>query len=265
MSARQKRRTILAEQWIAYSREMIESPALRALSLIATRVMHRLEAEHMNHGGAENGRLLVTFDQLEQWGMDRNSIAPAIRELVALGFVEITEHGRGGAETGLPNRFRLTYVNSKTKEVPSNEWSRITTLAEAKRLASDARHDKNQRASDLGKRAAFSKAKKYFPVSKTPTGPVRETLTETPISQSGKPLLLAPVRETLTTIYNLGGYPLQPDAAVRDAIAALPYSPPRRATGNIRPRHSSGLPVPIDALVEFEGRLLSNDLSVVLQ
>src|SRR5262249_26631794 len=30
------------------------------------------------------------------YGIDRHAIGPAIRELVALGFVEITEHGRAG-------------------------------------------------------------------------------------------------------------------------------------------------------------------------
>jgi hypothetical protein len=205
MSPRQKRRSVLAEQWISYSRELIESPALRVLSQTASRVMHRLEAEHMNHGGAENGRLQVTFDQFEKWGVDRNAIAPAIRELVALGFVVITEKGIAGAESGKANRFRLTYVNSKTREIPTNEWDKVTTLEEAEKLAADARANKNERARDLGKRGAMSMRKKYFPVSKPLTGSVSKPLTEPPGSQSANPRLLGSVSKPLTTIYNLGG------------------------------------------------------------
>ena len=186
-----KRRSVLAEQWIPYSREMIESPALRVLSQTAIRVMHRLEAEHMNHGGGENGRLQVTYDQLHEWGMDRNAIAPAIRELVALGFVEITEPGYGGAEKGRSNRFRLTYVNSKSREVPTNEWSKIATLEKAESLASAARAIKDQRARDLGRRGARGRAKKYSPVSRSPTEPVSKPPTKMTIPQSANPRLLA--------------------------------------------------------------------------
>ena len=89
MSPRQKRRTKIGESFISYPRSMLESPALRVLSHMATRVMHRIEIEHLAHGGAENGKLIVTYDQLVEWGVDRKAIAPAIRELTALGFLGI--------------------------------------------------------------------------------------------------------------------------------------------------------------------------------
>jgi hypothetical protein len=144
--SRQKRRSILAEQWIAYSREMVESPAVRVLRPSAVRVMHRLESEHMNHGGAENGRLIVTFDQFKDWGIHRHAIAPAIRELVALGFVEITRRGSAG-NSGYrqPTLYRLTYVNSKRREIPTNEWRKITTVEEAEAIAERARKGHDQR------------------------------------------------------------------------------------------------------------------------
>jgi hypothetical protein len=97
--ATHKRRTPIGEGWVAYPLSMVESPAFRALGISAIRVMHRLEVEHMHHGGAENGRLQVTFDQFEEWGLDRKAIAPAIRELVALGFVEVTQRGCAGMRT----------------------------------------------------------------------------------------------------------------------------------------------------------------------
>ena len=120
-----KRRDAIAENWVAYPCSLIESPAMRVLSQAAVRVMHRLEVEHMHHGGAENGRLIVTRDQFVGWGIERNAIAPAVRELAALGFVEITEKGcAGNANQHKATQYRLTYVNSKNREQPTNEWRR---------------------------------------------------------------------------------------------------------------------------------------------
>ncbi len=77
---------------------MLESPAYRALSLSAQRVMSRLEIELARHGGKpeENGRLACTFDHFVEYGVERHAIAPAIRELVVLGFIEITRQGCAG-------------------------------------------------------------------------------------------------------------------------------------------------------------------------
>src|SRR5262249_37500536 len=86
--------------------EMLKSPAYCVLSLSARRVLDRIEIEFRHHGGKENGRLPVTFNDFTRYGIDRHSVAPAIRELEALGFIEVTEHGRGGnAEWRQPNKF----------------------------------------------------------------------------------------------------------------------------------------------------------------
>jgi hypothetical protein len=69
-----KGRSPTAEQWISYCRDMVESQALRVLSRAAILLMHRLEKEHMDHGGAENGRLIVTHRQFEGWGVHRDSV-----------------------------------------------------------------------------------------------------------------------------------------------------------------------------------------------
>jgi hypothetical protein len=184
---------------------MLESPAFRVLSHTATRVMRRIEIEHMAHGGAENGRLVVTYDQFEEYGVHRNSVGPAVRELVALGFLEITEKGCAGNESGRPNRFRLTHVNVKSREQPTHEWRRIVTIGEAEWLAQEARKNKDPRAIALGRRGANARLKKQNSVTTTDTGPVTKIDTDRAILRSQKPILLAPVTTTDTTIYNLGG------------------------------------------------------------
>jgi hypothetical protein len=142
--AKSKRPNAIGENWVSYPRSMLESRAFRALGHAAIRVMHRIEIEHLANGGAENGRLIVTYNQFEEWGISRNSIGPAMRELVALGFLEVTEKGIASNENGRPNRFRLTYVNVKSREQPTNEWRRVVTIDEADRLVKEARGEKDQ-------------------------------------------------------------------------------------------------------------------------
>jgi hypothetical protein len=150
---------------------MVESPALRVLSRSAVLVMRRIEKEHMDHGGAENGRLIVTHRQFEDWGVHRDSVSPAIREFVALGFGEITRPGNAGVGGhGEANRFRLTYVNDKHRVPPTDEWRRITTIEEAECIAKDARAKKDAHTQGLGARGGKVTWQKKF--SATVSAPV---------------------------------------------------------------------------------------------
>jgi len=119
------RRTSIGEQFAPHTIAMLRSPAWRALSLSARRILDRIEIELADHGGTDNGKLPVTYDDFVRYGIERHAIRPAIREVVALGFVEITEAGRAGnADWRKPNLFRLTFRN--TKYAPTNEWQKIT-------------------------------------------------------------------------------------------------------------------------------------------
>ncbi|MFY9900808.1 MAG: hypothetical protein WAK67_23910, partial [Xanthobacteraceae bacterium] len=105
-----KRRNSIDGQFAAHTIEMLKSPAWSVLSLSARRVLDRIEIEHADHGGNDNGRLPVTYDDFERYGTHRRAIRRAIWETVALGFAEITERGRAGnAEFRSPHKFRLTY------------------------------------------------------------------------------------------------------------------------------------------------------------
>jgi hypothetical protein len=106
--------------------EMLESPAYRALSRAARQILDRIEIELAHHGGKDNGRLPVTFAQFVAYGIHRRAIAPAIRELVALGFIEVTRQGRAGnGEWRRSSLYRITYHNSFGTKA-TNEWRQIT-------------------------------------------------------------------------------------------------------------------------------------------
>jgi hypothetical protein len=134
-----QRRNRISGQFAAQLVEMLESPAYRVLSLSAHRVLDRIQIEFAHHGGTENGRLPVTYDQFCEYGLHRHAIGPAIRELVALGFIKMTERGRpGNGEFRAPNKFRLTF-RPTSKAAETNEWRKFDSIEAAEFLAQAAR------------------------------------------------------------------------------------------------------------------------------
>jgi hypothetical protein len=60
-SAKQGNRPPKGEPWIWLTREMLSSPAWRALSPAALKVVKRVMLEHMAHACTANGNLVVTY------------------------------------------------------------------------------------------------------------------------------------------------------------------------------------------------------------
>jgi hypothetical protein len=156
---------------------MKESPAWRALSLSARKVLDRVEIELAHHGGDrgqknENSRLAVTYGDFEIYGMDRHAIGPAINEAVALGFLEVTEQGCAGNEQfRRPNRYRLTYRFTPGHAQPTDEWRSIKSDEEAQRIAKAARRTRRKNRSPVGvfRHAVVGKTPTTVLVGKTPT------------------------------------------------------------------------------------------------
>ena len=136
------KRNRISGQWAARSIEMIESPAFRVLSLSAHRALSRIEIEFAHHGGQDNGKLPVRFDDFERYGVRRKSIGPSLDELESLGFVKITERGKmaKAAEYRRPNLFLLTTRPELDGVGPENcGWRRFKTIKEAEAAAATAR------------------------------------------------------------------------------------------------------------------------------
>ena len=65
-----RRRTYIGEQFSARTVRMLESAAYRALSLSAHRVLSRIEVELGHHGGTDNGKLPVTYNDFQKYGVE---------------------------------------------------------------------------------------------------------------------------------------------------------------------------------------------------
>jgi hypothetical protein len=193
---------MMGGSFIARPLAMLESPAFQVLSSVEHRLLARLEIEYLRHAGKENGQLVVTYDQFEERGIKRDDIAPGLRALRELGFVEITQYGRGGPFK-TPNRYRLTYQNMVGNGVyaeATNEWRLIKTLDEAKTIAKTARRGR--------------------PKTGTPKNKILVTKRGTPqVPQKGTPPPRSPVPEKRTPsgplkgdslLYLQGGQPKSP-------------------------------------------------------
>ena len=172
---RRRRKTTIVGQFAPRLIEMLESPAYKALSLSGHRVLARLEIERGHHGGTDNGRLPVTYADFERYGIERKSIAPALREVQALGFVRITERGRPSKSDfdRHPNYFELTYIHGVHAEEPTHEWKRHKTPDEAIKVAQQARLAKDAMAVQKSRSRASKK-------SDARVGKIRRTGPESP-------------------------------------------------------------------------------------
>ena len=185
---------------------MLRSPAFCLLSRAAHQILARLEIELADHGGRDNGKLPLTYAQLEEYGLHGHAIAPAIRELEALGFIEVTEQGRAGnAEFRRASKFRITYRNADRAK-PTHEWRRITENGAAT-IAKGARRCGNRKS--VKRRVAKSASEKPTLKNKNPlaesaprTGGKRS---ENPVFHAAETASTSPTAETAST-FDISGW-----------------------------------------------------------
>jgi hypothetical protein len=128
---------------------LIESPARRVLSSSALRVFDRLVIEHCRRGGCENGALPCAYKDLKADGVYADAIARAIRELVAVGIVEVTRKGAGR----MASLYRVTCFGVGRGKRATHDYERIATVEEAEALVAAARNNVSARAVANGHKA----------------------------------------------------------------------------------------------------------------
>jgi hypothetical protein len=219
------RRNRINGQWSARLIEMLESPAYRTLSLSAHRVISRIEIELGHHAGNDNDKLPVTCKDFIEYGVDRAAVAPAIREAETLGFIRVTEHGRGGnREYRKPNLFGLTFAHGRDSrsKPPTHEWRNIKTTEEALQIARAARAAKNSfavaRGRNFAKRRAGKQASDAEKNQKTNAGKNHLSMREFPIEKPKLPMLVSrttgsPEKTGSLSIVGVGGGALIAPAA----------------------------------------------------
>ena len=137
--------------------KLLGCPAFLALSAPAIRVFLRLVFEYGCHAGRNNGRLICTFEDFEKYGANKDAIARAIRELVALGFIEVTRKGAAGnADQRRASTYRIAVFAAVDREGDdgTHDYERITTLEAAKALVKAAAAPVSKRDAANGRKGA---------------------------------------------------------------------------------------------------------------
>jgi hypothetical protein len=111
-----------------------------------------LMSELGRHSGKDNGNLIFTNTDWEEFGFSRSIIKPNLNALVTLGFIAYKAGRPGLKGYGKARRYRLIFLpildpDGKEIEAPTDEWARFDTTKDA--------------------RAAIQRAKKRAQVVKT--------------------------------------------------------------------------------------------------
>jgi hypothetical protein len=128
------------QPFVWQTREMLESPAMRVMSLTAHRLVQRIMIEHMAHSGRENGNLICTYNDFETYGVRRNSIAVAITEADALGWIKVVKRGHFAvSEFREPSLYRIEWLPDKDARPASNRWKNLKSLDDAREVVRRSR------------------------------------------------------------------------------------------------------------------------------
>ncbi|MEM9762075.1 MAG: hypothetical protein AAF968_06140 [Pseudomonadota bacterium] len=148
MRAKDGNKSDVKPPFVLRSLEMYQSLAWQALDFVEKAILECLEIEHLSQGGAQNGRLIVTYNEFEKAGIRRSKIKRALDRLQALGFIEYSTFGYDEAcGKRHANNYTLTYVNSRHETRkgayhpaprPSNAWRKLNSEAGVKRALARA-------------------------------------------------------------------------------------------------------------------------------
>lgn len=122
------------EPFVWLTRELLESPAWRSLGINARRFIEFLLIEHMNHRGAENGRLKAPYRQLEKFGIPSRHISDAIRQAIAHGLVVRTNEPDDPpwGPVRRASTYALTWYPTADGEPATNGWKNWSPPPEGK-------------------------------------------------------------------------------------------------------------------------------------
>ena len=111
--------------WTFLYKELLVSDAWTCMRPNTRRLIDFLLIEHCNHAGTENGNLMGTYTQLEDYGLSKNLITDAIDEAEFLGLILVERGGRWHI-TNRPNIFTLTWIPICDEFSPLNTWRPMT-------------------------------------------------------------------------------------------------------------------------------------------
>jgi hypothetical protein len=142
------------ERWLWFTKSMVNSAAFQELIQHkgALRVVLRVVIEYLEHDGQDNGRLIVTYDNFEEFGISAPMIPESIDIAEALRFLIVHRGRKSKKDKRHPNRYGLTFYPIY-EEFETNDWKRIQTRMEAEAIVERV---KERRRAEAAKRRVSS-------------------------------------------------------------------------------------------------------------
>jgi hypothetical protein len=125
------------QPWVWSTESMLQRQ--RHLSRAARLCLDRLMVEHMRHGRRENGQLPCTYADFVEWGVRRESIPGALKELSVAGWIRVTVKGGRFHEGRKPSKYALTWLSVGGSPLTSDYLRAPATAAQDARKSRAAR------------------------------------------------------------------------------------------------------------------------------
>ena len=131
------------KSWHRIRDEMLLSPAWKAATHLQRSMVSVLLTELGRHGGKNNGDLIFTNRNFQEFGFSRDAIKPNLAAIEALGLYAYKRGRPGLRGYGNARRGRMTFMpildaDGNEIEPPTDEWARFSTTKEAKMAAKTA-------------------------------------------------------------------------------------------------------------------------------
>jgi hypothetical protein len=140
-----KRINFYKAKFAGFHIELLESPVFHALNANEFRAFNLLNKVLSGDVGGnlfKNGELVITHDQFIAAGVQRNSVAPSLRALEALGLITVVWGDAGAEGYRKSNLFGITSFPTGTRNVAEMKWKLFDDASLAKRVAKAARANK---------------------------------------------------------------------------------------------------------------------------
>ena len=102
--------------------DLLDSVAWQSMKVNTRKLIDFLLREHRWHSSTENGALIATYNQLEEYGLSRRLIKSAIDDAVELGLIRIERVGTKAH----PSLYRLTFLKDRGGAPATNEWKKVS-------------------------------------------------------------------------------------------------------------------------------------------
>ena len=134
------------EQYFRFPRQLLTSPAWRALTINEVRAFSRVMEEHQSKSGFVNDGLVVTRRDFVSAGIHPKHIKGSLLVLARLGIIKCTRNMGGSRSGRTPNMWKPTFLpTTPAANDATHDYLEIKTPEEAERRAEQHRYHEKRK------------------------------------------------------------------------------------------------------------------------